>query len=211
MSSSPTSSIHRSRQAFAQLVETTLNQAIQMDAYQRQLFTDLDGQIFALHFSPLPEPIFVSVVDNELFAVSEIRGEADATISAPLPNWLQALPKLDEHTSTEVNINDFELSGDTSAAKLFLKQLAMLEIDWEETLSHFTGDMAAHAIGEGVRGYFGLKKEMFNSAKMTIEEYVKYELDLIPSQSEADDFAEQVSQLAEQVETLAQKIHSLKS
>lgn len=200
--------VSRPAQLFAQALEGALNRALKWEAYQTAPFATFEGKVIKICIEPLPHT-FIAIVDNRFHAQSTLHGEADASIQAPLPVWKQALPQLREDTLPDIDCSRFEISGDQILAEAFLNTLAQMEIDWEEALSQRTGDLLARQIGQGIRGYFDYKQSLRTSAKETLEEYLKYELQALPTSLEVKTFVDEVNELEQHLKTIEQRLNAL--
>ncbi|MGB5200150.1 MAG: sterol-binding protein, partial [Sedimenticolaceae bacterium] len=88
----------------------------------------------------------------------------------------------------------------------FSEVLADLDIDWEEQLSRFTGDIAAHEIGRGVRAASREGARMRRSSEQILSEYLTEEARLLPHRFEVEDFIADVDTLRDDAERLAARI-----
>ena len=98
------------------------------------------------------------------------------------------------------------IEGDDQTAHRFSEALGGLDIDWEEQLSHITGDIAAHEIGRGLRALAREGKRIGRSSGDNLSEYLTEEARLLPHRFEVDDFLSEVDALRDDVERLAARI-----
>ena len=102
-----------------------------------------------------------------------------------------------------------DVSGDITLAQDFQKILHSFEIDWEEQLSHWTGDTAAHKLGRIFRLTRGYLKETQNTIGMNISEYLRYEKDMLPDRDEVQEFIADIDVLRNDAERIRQRIERL--
>lgn len=81
--------------------------------------------------------------------------------------------------------------------------------EFEEKLSQIVGDPLAFQIGYRLRDAKQKASKQAQDAKQMLVEYLKYELDLVPSQAEVENFGLKVSKLEQELEELSSKIQSL--
>jgi ubiquinone biosynthesis protein UbiJ len=98
------------------------------------------------------------------------------------------------------------IDGDNQSAQRFSKALASLDIDWEEQLSHVTGDIAAHEIGRGVRAALHEGRRVASTGRENLSEYLTEEARLLPHRLEIEDFLAEIDTLRDDSERLAARI-----
>ncbi len=81
--------------------------------------------------------------------------------------------------------------------------------DWEEDLAQIVGDPLAFQIGYRVRDLQQKSQQIKQDGAQMLSEYVRYELDLLPSTSQIELFNQQVSQLDADVQRLEQRLQAL--
>ena len=103
-----------------------------------------------------------------------------------------------------------EISGNTELAHQFGKIIGGMEVDWEEQLSHYTGDIAAHEVGKLFRstGHWG--RRTLETLGLDVQEYLHEELRLLPVRPEIEAFMTDVDTLRDDVERLQARIDRLK-
>ena len=103
-----------------------------------------DGKIIGIEIRGLGSKLYLAVRDTRIDVVRDIDKEPDTTISGSPAG----LFKLGLHRDSAPLFfgGEVEIRGDTRLGRQFKAVLAEMEIDWEEHLSRFTGDVAAHRI-----------------------------------------------------------------
>ncbi|MCB1903235.1 MAG: sterol-binding protein, partial [Gammaproteobacteria bacterium] len=89
------------------------------------------------------------------------------------------------------------------------KILAAMDIDWEEQLSHFTGDLLAHKTGNLLRTVRNWGTSSSTSLKLDLKEYLQEELRLLPGRLEVETFLGNVDVLRDDVERLQARLIQL--
>jgi ubiquinone biosynthesis protein UbiJ len=84
-----------------------------------------------------------------------------------------------------------------------------LDIDWEEMLSQFTGDIIGHQTAQMIRAKFGWAKERATSARRLTGEFLTEELKALPGKPELEDFYRQVDDLRLAVDRAAARVEKL--
>lgn len=197
----------RSHIAFAKLIESLFQKANALDAYQGMDLASLDGKVFELQFAPIPFSVFALINHQKIFIQANLQGQPDAKISGGiLSAWMKLNPILEAHKNLpELNLENFQISGNTELAMQFLQSVQRLEIEWEEQLSHYTGDLLAHQIGNGIRNWTNYKKDTGRSFLQMFEEYLQYEIDLAPNKSEVQKWHKNVEEIAQKLAELEKR------
>jgi ubiquinone biosynthesis protein UbiJ len=132
---------------------------------------------------------------------------ADATISGRLIALLSLATEEDKiATSIQQGVL---VSGNAAIAQQVQKMLTELELDWEESLSHYTGDILAYRIHQQARGTRDWLLHSFDSLSQTSSEYLREEVRLTPTQVEFERFAQQTTVLKQDVERAEARLRHL--
>lgn len=196
-------------QAFSASIETALNRYISLDPEALPRFAPLEGKIIALEILGLNQTLCLFPSTDGFLVLSDFDGEADATISGS-PIALIKLGLADDPKDVLFS-GEVTLSGDTRLANQFSRLLSQLDIDWEELLAQNVGDIAAHKVGNVLRGVNQWFKRSRGSVSLDAGEYLQEEAHLSPSNAELRKFIRQVDELREGVDRLAAKIDILKN
>ena len=188
--------------------ETLFNQALKMDPEAVTRLASMHGRVIAisptglgltLYFIPGPSSI-------QIFSVSEV--VPDCTLYG---TPMQLAKMRSSHASADQLFSgSVKIEGDSSLAHEFGDMLAGLDIDWEEHLSHLTGDVIAHEVGNLSRGLLGWGGNLIKTAGLNLQEYLHEELRLLPNQFELEPFLTEVDQLRDDSERLAARIQHLR-
>ena len=104
---------------------------------------------------------------------------------------------------------DVEIVGDTEAGQQFNQTLQQLDIDWEEHLSHITGDVIAHQLGRGLRGLLRWGRQVEDSLLQDTAEYLEEEKLLVATKFEVEAFNRDVDVIRNDIERLQARIQRL--
>lgn len=192
------------------ILEKMVNQALQLDPGTRQRMTELSGRrikvsctapLFSMTLIPDARGIMLqsNSPDDEPAPDCEIKGD-----SASLLRLLTAKNKVEALFNPGI-----ELSGNTEIAQALQAALTDLDIDWEEKLSHWIGDMAAHQIGNQARQLLYWGRQTFDSLLMNIEEYLHEEARAMPPRLELSAFYDDIEQLTVATDRLAARLQRL--
>ncbi|MEM8844470.1 MAG: SCP2 sterol-binding domain-containing protein [Pseudomonadota bacterium] len=101
-----------------------------------------------------------------------------------------------------VKNGDLEINGDSHIASTFNNVLRQIEIDWEDILSKYIGDVAANQVGKGVRSVREFVEQLGDNLRLDMRDYLQDELQVAATQVEVDEFIRQVDDTSAQVDAL---------
>lgn len=81
--------------------------------------------------------------------------------------------------------------------------------DWEEDLAQIVGDPLAFQIGYRVRDLQQKSQKFKQDGAQMLSEYVRYELDLLPTRIQVERFNQQVTQLDADFQRIEQRMQAL--
>lgn len=107
-----------------------------------------------------------------------------------------------ERSSARLFAGEVEITGDTELAHRLGEILGSMDIDWEEQLSRFTGDIVAHQVGNQARGAIRWGRQTLQTLGLDLSEYLQEELSLLPARPEIESFLAEVDEVRDGVERL---------
>lgn len=102
------------------------------------------------------------------------------------------------------------IRGDGQTAADFQALLQAVDIDWEEQLSHFIGDVATHRLGKGVRATRAWANTTLDTLLQNIQEYLQHERCDLPPRHALERFLDEVDRLRADTDRLAARIERLR-
>ncbi len=195
-------------EVFIATLENAFNQYLSLDPEALPRFESMEGKVIAVEILGLNESVYLFPGADSIMVMSDFDGEADATISGS-PIALAKLGVADDAASIMFS-GEVKISGDTRLGNQFKKVLSQLNIDWEEQLSKFVGDVAAHQVGNAVQSFSKWFRRSKQSLELDVGEYLQEESRLIPTNAELNKFIKDVDVLREDVDRLQAHIERLK-
>jgi ubiquinone biosynthesis protein UbiJ len=187
-------------------LETAINAALQLDPGSQQRLLKLAGHSFHLCCSQ-PE------LDLYFFPGDTVRlcGLYDGPVTTTLTGTAQEFLKLataEDPANALIN-GDLELQGDSSALIELQKIGAQLDLDWEQPLVDFFGDVLGHSLSEGLRSaqQFGL--QLFHNLKRQVDDYLFEEANITAADWQGEQFNRGVDELKQRTERLEAKLSRL--
>ena len=185
-------------------IETAFNQYLQLDPNAPAMFEKMEGKVIAIEVLGLKQSLYLFPSVQGMMIMSDFDGEADTTISGS-PVALAKLSVLNNPAGVLFNA-EVKISGDVRLGSQFKKILSQINIDWEEILSQFTGDMVAHKTGNLMRSFSGWLERSKNSMYTDAGDYLTEESLISPSKAEINHFIKNVDKLRQDSDRLQARI-----
>lgn len=193
--------------AIAAAMEAAINQVLKLDPESLARLQALRGKVVAIELRGLNVCFYLIPTDSGLNVFGHFAGEPDTVLSGyPLS---MARMSLAEHASDSLLSGDVEIRGDVDLGQKVRDILDGLDIDWEEHLSHLTGDMVAHKVGNMVRGALQWGRKAMDTLGRDAVEYLQEESRELPVRSEVNEFIEQVDTLRCDIDRLEARVARL--
>lgn len=171
-------------------IEAAFNAVLALDENARARLPGLQGKIIALEIQGLALSVYLLVHAEKVEVMRFFDGEVDATIRGT-PLSMASLGA----SNRALFSGEVHIGGDIETGRQFKRLLDTLEIDWEEQLSRFTGDLAAHQIGNAARGVHGWLERTAQAFSADLGEYLREESRLTPTLGECEHFYRDVDTL----------------
>lgn len=131
----------------------------------------------------------------------------DVTIKGSTSDMLSYVLAAKESTSSQKR--NLEVIGDIGLAQEFQNIMKSIDIDWEEYLSAYTGDVLAHTLGNIFKAGAEYTAYASNKMREDISEYLMYEKRVLLSDIEVNEFISKIDVLRDDVERLKIRIDRL--
>lgn len=185
--------------------EKMINAALRYDPATRIGLAQLEGKIIALQITTPGITIFVMPMDDELRLMGNWDGDVDTRISGSL----LALAQLSQTAIHNLKDSSVTVMGDLSLLADMQRLVKNLDIDWEEMLSQFTGDIIGHQAAQLIRAKLGWTKDRAKNAQRLTSEFLTEELKILPGKPELEDFYRQVDDLRLVVDRAAARVEKI--
>jgi ubiquinone biosynthesis protein UbiJ len=217
---------------FLNSLETVINRALLLDPVTEHKVKQLSGQRLTVR-AHTPEIVATVIFAEDSIQIfgdpdelingdyTNIKSSADAsTVDATLsnttvinttieaPSFTFAAQALrDEHQGIDT---DIKISGDRELVEKVHHIVSTLDVDWEEPLSQFIGDAAAHKVGQIGRDFFRWTKRAMRTFITDVDVFVREEADIVPPNEAMKFHIAAVDQVHSDVDYLQQRIDKLK-
>lgn len=189
-------------------LEKALNQCLKLDPDSLAKVTELEGKVIALQVEGLGIEIFLVPTEDGLRVQSVFEGAPDVTIRGGV--FSLARMGLSDQPSNHFG-KGVEMDGDTEVGRKMQRILEGLDLDWEEQLSRFSGDVVAHQVGNVVRGFADWGRKAAETFSRDVAEYLQEESRDLVVKEELTPFLDQIDVLRSDVDRLALRIEKLKN
>lgn len=181
-----------------------LNHLLDAEPAARERLAPFAGECLELRAPPFPALTFTILPGGRL----EAGGRAPSLVVTLKPDLLPALGKGEEHLVRAVEVSGNErLAAEVMWLVRHLRE-ALPDLA-EEDLSRVFGDVAAHRLAQGARGFLAWQADAAQRLAGAFADYATEETRLLVGRAEHDAFAAAVSRLRDALERLEKRIAPL--
>jgi len=192
-------------------IETAINQVLKLDPETVERIQTLQGKVIAIELRGLDTVMYILPQAGKLNVYSHYEGEADTVLrGSPVALARMGLAK---NAGDVLFEGDVEITGDVELGQQFREIIDGLDIDWEEHLSHVTGDVVAHKLGNFARGALDWGRNTIETLGRDAAEYLQEESSDLPSRDEVemvltgiDDLRSDIDRLVARVQRLSKRL-----
>ncbi|MCI0401118.1 MAG: SCP2 sterol-binding domain-containing protein [Gammaproteobacteria bacterium] len=189
---------------FIASLERWLNRVIRLDPEAVRAFGELSGKVIAIELIKPEAVLFILPYCDGIRLHTAFDGDVHVRI---VGRPLALLSMARRHGGNEPKPSgDVEISGDVRLAQRFQRIMDNMDIDWEELLSHWVGDVAAHQIGNFARSLRNWVSETQHSLEMDVAEYLLEESQLVARREDVDEFVGAVDTLRGDLDRLEDRL-----
>jgi ubiquinone biosynthesis protein UbiJ len=191
-------------------MENLLNELIGLDPEAGRRLAAWHGRVIAIDLRGTGLTLyFIPDQQGRLQLFSRYEAQPDCVIEGSPLDLMRASDK--QQGSAQLFAGHVRIQGDTELAHRFSEVLGNLNIDWEEQLSRYVGDVTAHELGRLAREAKAEGRRTLDLAQRNLSEYLTEEARLLPHPYEVEDWVQEVETTRDDVERLAARIALLES
>ncbi len=194
----PESLLDSARDALLAAAEIGGNRLLSLDEAALERCAEIEGSCIAIEITDLDFRLYCHPGN---WGLRLSRNEPPREIDARISGNLLALVNLgvqEDKLSTSIS-ERVSFHGNVALAQKVQRILAELDIDWEELLSRYTGDVLAYQIHQRARKLGQWLQNSADSLLQTGSEYLREEARLSPTQAEQRQFQSHVTRLKNDV------------
>lgn len=189
------------------LAEELGNRLLRLDADTLERLGTLHGKTISLEVqsgdaAPLRVYIFPSEAGVRLR--TDCAGAPDVTIAGDTALFARLF-----RGGAQPVAGELKISGDIELGQRFQRIIEGIDIDWEEQVAHYIGDVPAHALGNVVRDLRAWTAHAADSFGFAITEYLHEEALVLAKRPRVQVFVGAVDRLRADVDRLEQRVRRL--
>jgi ubiquinone biosynthesis protein UbiJ len=190
----------------AAALESALNHYLDLDPRGLQRAASLQGKVIALSLTGIGLTLYFLPDASGVQVLSRYEGDIDTHLSGtPLGFARLGLDRREDALFQGA----VRIDGDTAIGQQFQELLARVDWDWEEQLSHLTGDVIAHQAGRLAERAGRLLQDGRETLASDCSEYLQEEARLLPTRIEVEYFLDDVDRLRDDTERLQARVERL--
>jgi len=190
------------------LIAGVVNRLLGLDPELAEQLAPLQGQVLEVQLKGLDLSVYVHFEGTRISLSRQAPRETVHVSVRGTPLALLGMVRK-ENRQQALASREVEIIGDLGLAQQIQGLLAELHLDWEELLSHYTGDILAHQLGNAARGLSVWGRQTRQTLEQDISEYLRYETGLLPSGQEVHAFLDEVDTLSADSERLQVRLRHL--
>jgi ubiquinone biosynthesis protein UbiJ len=206
----------------ADQITSGINNALAMSPGSQKQLKNLDGCILKIQLTGLDANFNFGITKLELNTkqpnsqnnefkyrvqlVDQV-DSADVTITGNPLSFIKLFSL--KNKASLFQSKELELEGDSVRIQQILALLGSLKIDWDGLLATFIGDVPAHLVGSSIRSGLIWGLNFSQSLIRDTEEFIKYELRLLPDNKRAKNQFSAISALSKEADALTARFNKL--
>lgn len=179
--------------------EKLVNRHIAASSRARGLLAGLAGRSMELRFAATPFRLRLTATADGLSVGPATDETSDAVIEGTPLSFLRLASG---DAAQSIRAGGTEVQGDAEIAEGFRRLLDAARPDFEEELSRFTGDVAAHTLAGFARDAVDFGRRARDAFARDAAEYLTEESRDLPTRVEVDEYLTDVDRLREAVDRL---------
>ncbi len=194
------------------LLEQFANHLLRLDRESLQRLGEFEGKVIAIALTRtagVAPDFYLLPSSGGLRLLRDYDGIADVTLRGNVPTLLRVLINGTQTTPELIATHALEIEGDVDLGRRFQRFLEGLDIDWEEQTAGVVGDVAAHKLGNIVRGAHAWRVNATQTLSADIAEYLQEESRLLAPARRVEAFLEAVDVLRADVDRLEARLRRL--
>lgn len=192
-----------------EILSTAGNRLLELDPETAGKLSALRGRAFKLEITVVEQSLFLIPTETGLRLEREWAGPVDVTLrGSPLAFARFGLKRRGINSDAFAS-RRLTIEGDAELAQDLQKAIAGIDLDFEELLSQYLGDVPAHQLGRGARTLLRWTREAAESLRLDIREYMVEESRVLAPAWRVDEFVERTDALRADVERLEARVRRL--
>ncbi len=189
--------------------EDGFNRLLSLDPDVGSHLKPLLGKVIAIKIKPFGWTLYCFPHHGGIQLLERFDGEPDTVIIGTAPVLLSMA--LSDSPLAFLTRQDVVIEGDTDVGRGFQAFFDRLDIDPEEHVSRYIGDVIAHRVGHVVRSGRSWTKGVVKNLELDIKEFLQYESRDLPARTETNHFFEDVDTLRSDEDRLEARVQRVQA
>ena len=185
-----------------------LNRTIQGDEKTHYLLQELGRCSIAFKLRGSDGAMTAGIDNGMVTMFRGIEGSPDVLIGGSVSDFI-AMART-QRDGTSLAAGKISIQGDLATAQNVQTLIAGASFDWEELIARRTGDVVARRIARGVQSGVSWLQQVHRALERDMDEYLHYEVRLLPTAREIEEFIQRGTVIAADVDRLQARIDRLR-
>ncbi|MGH8478025.1 MAG: ubiquinone biosynthesis accessory factor UbiJ [Gammaproteobacteria bacterium] len=187
---------------FLSVLERLSARLLSLDPRTLEAARAMAGKVIAVELLGLGKTVYFAPGEHRFELLDAYSGDVHVRVrGTPL-----ALLRMARGEETAGFSGEVEIIGDLRLGRHLQSMLASFDIDWEELLSQYLGDIAAHQIGNVVRDLSGWAEKARHALALDTVEYLRNEAGVLVEKHDIAEFVDAVDALRNDVDRLEARL-----
>lgn len=195
------------QQAALAVLETAINQTLQLDEHATQKLQPLLGSIIGIELKGIGMLIYFRTDAQGVQLQGFLEGEPDCLIRGTPIGLIKM--SIDSKQTSGLFTGEVEIIGDVELGQKMKRVLDSIEIDWEEHLSHIVGDVLAYHLANSAKRGKQWFSEATSQVASSITDFLQYEQENVPVPEEVYEFINSTDKFRDDTARLAARVNRL--
>lgn len=188
-------------------METTINSILALDPESKARLHRLAGKVVSIELLPLHFTYYCLFTEDKIELLAETGLPVDTYITGtPLQMMGMMFAKTNRQ---QFFAEDVTITGDVELGQQVIELFDELQIDWEEHLARFIGDVPTQYISDFFKNVKEWFKETDESFARNVSDYVHEEKQWLPGKEELGDFFNDIDTLKMDVDRMEARLNQL--
>jgi ubiquinone biosynthesis protein UbiJ len=167
------------------LAETGINQALSTDSLAATELASLQGKTFAIECQSPSVPISLIASQSGVSLKNGVDEDASVVLIGTLPALMRLASSITKDRS-DFSSSGVEIRGDVGALLQLSRALSRLDIDWEDILASFTGEIPARLFFLGLERSISFAPVIKNKTVEVSTNFISDTLGLVSSEQTSE-------------------------
>ena len=186
------------------LIVSSFNRYLDCDPERAQALENINDKILSITIKEANFTLIMQV-QNVRFFEADLSQQIDASIIVSMHVLSGKMGGQDQNQLLKDGI--IEIQGDSHVASVFNKVMNEIEIDWQDVISKYTGDIVAHQITTGAKSVASVLRRLGDNLRLDVRDYLQDDLQIAVTESEVEHFVEQVDDLRARTDRLEARLN----